>query len=143
VRWEARSNNPNSAEDFRKTRKGSLVCLDRVESPSCRRLKQSGQAITTLTDRSGARHDVVLGKYCTAQSRKECARVISEWETAGRCLPQHSAEGPPKSDLTINELCWVYWRHAERTYVKEGKTSSETLPSSKPSATSANSCALA
>jgi integrase len=94
--------------------------------PSYRRHKSSGQAIVTLTDPSGARHDVLLGKYGTAQSRKEYARVISEWEAAGRCLLSRSVEGSAKSDLTINELCWAYWRHAERYYVKDGKPTSET-----------------
>jgi hypothetical protein len=59
--------------------------------PSYRRHKSSGQAIVTLTDLNGQRRDVYLGAYGTAQSRKEYARVISEWEAAGRCLPTHSA----------------------------------------------------
>jgi hypothetical protein len=67
---------------------------------------------------------VLLGKYGTAQSRKEYARVISEWEAAGRCLAPHSAEGSAP-DLTVNELCLAYWRHAERYYVKDGKAASE------------------
>jgi hypothetical protein len=69
---------------------------------------------------------VYLGSYGTAGSRKEDARVISEWEAAGRCLPAHSAVDTAKTDLSINELCLAYWRHAERYYVKDGKRTSET-----------------
>jgi len=94
--------------------------------PSYRRHKSSSQAIVTLTDPSGTRRDVLLGKYGTAQSRKEYARVLSEWEAAGRCLTPHSAEGSAKPDLSVNELCLAYWRHAEHYYVKDGKRTSET-----------------
>jgi hypothetical protein len=93
--------------------------------PSYRRHKSSGQAIVTLTDPSGQHRDVLLGKYGTTESRKEYARVISEWEAAGRCLVPHSAEGSAKPDLSINELCLAYWRHAENYYVKDGKRTSE------------------
>jgi hypothetical protein len=68
--------------------------------PSYRKHKQSGQAVVTLTDGLGRRRDVLLGKYGTKQSRTEYARVIAEWETAGRQLPK--TESP--SDLTIAEL---------------------------------------
>jgi integrase len=93
--------------------------------PSYRRHKSSGQAIFTLTDPSGQRRDVLLGKHGTAQSRKEYARVIEEWEASNRCLAPHSAEGSAQSDLSINELCLAYWRFAERYYVKDGKPTSE------------------
>jgi len=94
--------------------------------PSYRRHKSSNQAIVTLTDPAGNRRDVYLGAYGTAQSRKEYGRVISEWEVAGRSLPPDSAVDTAKSDLTVNELCMAYWRHAERYYIKDGKRTSET-----------------
>jgi integrase len=94
--------------------------------PSYRRHKTSGQAVVTLADPNGQRRDVYLGAYGTAQSRKEYARIISEWEVAGRCLPAHAAVHTAKPDLSVNELCLVYWRHAERYYVKDGKRTSET-----------------
>lgn len=95
---------------------------DRV--PSYRRHKQSGQAVVTLPDGLGGRRDVLLGKFGTSASRKEYARVISEWEANGRRLPPKSAEGSAP-DLSINELCLAYWRHAENYYVKDGKPTSE------------------
>jgi integrase len=95
---------------------------DRV--PSYRRHKQSGQAVVTLSDGFGGRRDVLLGKYGTAESRKEYARVISEWEVAGRRLPPKSTESSAP-DLTVNELCLAYWRHVEAYYVKDARPTSE------------------
>jgi hypothetical protein len=81
--------------------------------PSYRHHKQSGQAIVTSTDELGNRHDVLLGRYGTAQSRDEYARVIEEWEVAGRRLPAPDAQ---TLDLTMNALILAYWRHAEEFY---------------------------
>jgi hypothetical protein len=52
--------------------------------PTYRRHKQSKQAIVTLTDGLGGRRDVLLGRHGSAESRREYARVIAEWEAAGR-----------------------------------------------------------
>jgi integrase len=80
--------------------------------PSYRRHKQSGQAVVTLTDDLGGRRDVLLGVYGTRDSRVEYARVIAEWEAAGRTLPQSTVA----VDLTINELILRFWPHAESHY---------------------------
>jgi hypothetical protein len=80
--------------------------------PSYRRHKQSGQAIVTLPDGFGSRRDILLGKYGTKESRLEYARVIAEWEAAGRGLPAIAAA----KDLTVNELLLAYWKHAEEHY---------------------------
>ena len=80
--------------------------------PSYRRHKQSGQAIVTLGNGLSGRRDVLLGKYGTAASRAEYARVIAEWEAAGRRLPEAGTAG----DLTVNELIVAFWRHAEQHY---------------------------
>jgi integrase len=81
--------------------------------PAYRRHKQSGQAVVTLTDPSGQRRDVLLGKHGTAASRQEYARVLAEWEAAGRCLPAHDTQAP---DITVNELAVAFMRHAEEHY---------------------------
>jgi integrase len=60
----------------------------------------------------GGRHDMLLGKYRTKQSRLEYARVISEWETAGRRWVTPSVV----TDLSVNEIILVYWRHLEANY---------------------------
>jgi integrase len=83
---------------------------DRV--PSYRRHRQSGQAIVTLTDGCGGRRDVLLGEYGTVASRAEYARVIAEWEAAGRRLP--SAAGA--ADITVAELVLAYLQHVEEHY---------------------------
>jgi hypothetical protein len=80
--------------------------------PSYRRHKQSGQAIVTLSDGLGGRHDVLLGPHGSPESRLEYARVIGEWEANGR-RPPPAACGP---DVTVNELILVFWSHAERHY---------------------------
>jgi integrase len=76
--------------------------------PAYRLHKQSGQAVVTLPDGFGRRRDILLGKYGTPESRKEYARVLAEWESNGRRLPQPVAT----SDITVNELVLGYWKHA-------------------------------
>jgi integrase len=85
--------------------------------PSYRRHKQSGQAIVTLADGLGGRRDVLLGKYGTAESRAEYARVLAEWESAGRCLPTAVLS----HGIVLDELILAYWKHAEGYYQKNGK----------------------
>src|SRR5262249_9217988 len=85
--------------------------------PAYRLHKQSGQAIVTLTDGLGGRRDALLGKYGTAESRAEYARVLAEWEANGRRLPPSTAVA---SDLAVNELILAYWKHAEGYYRKNG-----------------------
>jgi hypothetical protein len=75
--------------------------------------KQSGQAVVTLTDGLGTRRDVLLGRFGSPESRAEYARVIAEWEAAGRRLPQKAGAAP---DLSLNELALAYYRHAESYY---------------------------
>src|SRR6266516_1398301 len=85
--------------------------------PSYRRHKQSGQAIVTLTDGLGGRRDVLLGTFGTATSRAGYARVLAEWEAAGRRLPRSAAS----TGLTVNELILAYWKFAEGYYQKDGE----------------------
>jgi integrase len=91
--------------------------------PTYRRHKQSGQAIVTLSDGLGGRRDVMLGKFGTAASRAEYARVIAEWEASGRHLPQAVAT---VADLTVNEVAARFWPHAEQHYRHpDGRTTNE------------------
>ncbi|MBY0523166.1 MAG: hypothetical protein K2R98_07190 [Gemmataceae bacterium] len=101
--------------------------------PSCssvlsyRKHKSSGQAIVTLADGFGGRRDVLLGKHGTKESRIEYARVIAEWEAAGRRLPRTNLS----SDLTINELILAFWQHVEQSYRKQDGTPSLELDNAK------------
>jgi hypothetical protein len=92
--------------------------MARPRSIQSYRRRQSGQALITLTDGLGGRRDVLQGKYGTKDSRIEYARVLAEWEAAGRSLPRSVA---PASDLTINELALMYWNHAEAYYGFDGE----------------------
>jgi integrase len=89
--------------------------------PSYRLHKQSGQAIVTLADGLGNRRDVLLGKYGSAESRAEYARVLAEWEASGRRLCRANAT----ADISVNELILHYWRYAEGYYRKNGVPTSQ------------------
>jgi integrase len=80
--------------------------------PSYRHHRQSGQAVVTLPDGLGHRRDVLLGKYGTAASRAEYARVIAEWEANNRRLPAPAVI----TDLTINEVAVRYLQWAKEHY---------------------------
>jgi hypothetical protein len=101
VRPETLKARKTSAEGCRMSRRTSV--------PSYRLHRQSGQAVVTLTDGFGGRHDVLLGKHGTQESRVEYARVIAEWEALGRRLPTK----PEKCAVTVNELLLAYWQFAE------------------------------
>lgn len=87
----------------------------RPRIPSYRLHKQSEQAVVTLTDPSGRRRDVLLGKHGTAASRQEYVRVLAEWEANGRILPQ-TATSSSTTLLSINEIILLFWKHAEQHY---------------------------
>lgn len=93
----------------------------RTKDPSYRRHKQSGQAIVSLSDGTGGRRDVLLGRYGTPESRDEYNRILSEWKAAGRRPP--AAVAAP--DLTLNEVMVAYARFMETYYVKDAKPTSE------------------
>src|SRR5262245_27801357 len=93
--------------------------------PSYRKHRQSGQAIVTLTDHlTGRRKDVLLGKYHSAESRKEYARVLAEWEANGRRMADAAAMAA--SDLSIAELLLTFVEHAKEHYRRaDGSHTSE------------------
>jgi hypothetical protein len=92
----------------------------RSRVPSYRLHKQSGQAVVTLSDGLGRRHDVLLGEYNTAASRTEYARVVAEWEIAGRRLTTEKIGVP-----SVNEVILRYYQFAESYYQKNGKPTSQ------------------
>jgi integrase len=78
--------------------------------------KQSGQAVVTLTDPSGRRRDVLLGKHGTDESVNEYTRVLAEWNASGRVLAQTGAPPGTTPSLSINEVILLFWKHAEEHY---------------------------
>src|SRR6476646_5776851 len=93
----------------------------RHKLPSYRLHKQSGQAVVTLSDGTGGRRDILLGKHGTPESRAEYVRVLAEWEAAGRRLPATTAHG----DVAVNEVILAYWRFAEGYYRKNGEPTTQ------------------
>ena len=85
--------------------------------PAYRLHKQSGQAVVTLSDGLGGRRDVLLGKFDTAGSRLEYARVVAEWETSGRCVPSEMVGIP-----SVKEAILSYYEYAEELLPEERQT---------------------
>jgi integrase len=99
---------------------------NRRKAPSYRLHKPTGKAVVTLPDGKGGRKDIYLGAYGSPESRREYARVLSEWEASNRTAVPAAQPKANVPDLTINELLVAYFReHVERYYVKDGKPTSE------------------
>jgi integrase len=81
--------------------------------PSYRKHKQSGQAIVTFRLPGGRKKDYLLGKYGSAESKAEYARLLGEFQAGHGSLPGPSY---PLADLTINELLVRYLRHCDAYY---------------------------
>jgi integrase len=67
---------------------------------------------------------VLLGVFDSPESRTEYARVITEWETAGRVPPRPNAGA---SDVTVAEVILAYWQHAEGYYRHADQTPTSEL----------------
>ena len=84
--------------------------------PSYRHHKPSGLAVVTVGGR-----DIYLGKWNTAESRREYNRVVAEWTAHGGMAPTQQA-----TDLTVVELLAAFMRHARRYYRgPDGKSTHE------------------
>lgn len=79
--------------------------------PKYRLHKQSGQAVVTIRQSDGRRRDVLLGKWNSAGSRKEHARIL---------VGLANADGPTRprgaSDITANEVLVAFLAHADIHY---------------------------
>jgi integrase len=73
--------------------------------------KPTGQAYVRV---GGKFH--YLGRYDSAQSRKEYGRIIAEL-AVNPVVPSSHVQ----HEITIVELCASYWEYAENYYVKDGK----------------------
>lgn len=84
------------------------------KTPSYRKRKGYDQALVTLTDaRTGKRRDYWLGAHGTPESRERYHRVIAEWESLGRRLPEPERAPTNATDpetITVGELIVRYWR---------------------------------
>src|SRR5262245_25847984 len=85
-------------------------------APKRRLHTATGQAVVTLNGR-----DIYLGKYKSAESRKEYHRLIGQWEEAGGVLPKATPGG-----VSMFELLNAFWKHANAYYVNpDGSPSQE------------------
>lgn len=84
--------------------------------PSYRHHKPSGRAVVTLNGK-----DFYLGTWNSAESREEYGRLIAEWLSNGRQLP----DVVPLGQLTVVELLAAYLEFAKTYYVRDGAQTSE------------------
>ena len=84
--------------------------------PSYRRHRPSGQAVVTLNGK-----DFYLGPWKSPESLAEYDRLIAEWVSHGRQLPQLARGG----ELSVAELLVAYLTFARDYYVCEGSQTSE------------------
>ena len=66
--------------------------------------------------------DIYLGFFGTKESKAEYDRIISEWLSNGRHLPQ--AENNQRT-MTVDAVCDAYLDYAEGYYRKNGKVRSD------------------
>jgi integrase len=81
-----------------------------LKVPSYRLHKPTNQAVVTLSGR-----DIYLGLWDSSESHAEYDRLIAEWLSNGRHLPQQDW------DLSIAEIALRYLEYAEGYYVKNGQ----------------------
>ena len=84
---------------------------DRRGIPAYTHHKPSGQARVRLPDGKGGRRTYYLGPYGSPESRQRYERLIAEWLAQGRRTPIEAS-----ADLTVTQLCAVFWRHAKQHY---------------------------
>lgn len=89
-------------------------------TPKYRQRAGYTQAITTLSDAvTGKRRDYWLGEHGTTGSREAYHRLIAEWESGGRRLPETQGVGGKDHDdagVTVTQLIKSYWAFAKRYF---------------------------
>jgi integrase len=92
------------------------------KTPAYRIRKGYDQALVTLTDAlTKKRRDYWLGQHGTPESREAYHRVIAEWESLNRRLPDPDAGRPapgaePDMRLTVNEMIARFWKWASANH---------------------------
>jgi len=88
--------------------------------PAYRRRKGYTQAIVTLTDAvTKRRKDYWLGEHGTPASREMYYRVLADYESLGRRLPDPPTqpEAAAFDEPTVDELILEYWRRVAREFL--------------------------
>src|SRR5688572_24316012 len=87
-------------------------------TPKYRCHKATGQAVVTLSGR-----DHYLGPWQSAKSKREYARLTSEWLAAGGVVAKDQSAA-----ITVEELLAAFWQHAKAYYVNaESRPTTEQL----------------
>ena len=81
----------------------------RLEVPTYRLHKPSGNAVCTVYDADGTRREVVLGRHGSADSKAEYARLCAELRPGG-VMPGVCAS------LLVKDVIAAYWDHAVAYY---------------------------
>lgn len=80
-------------------------------------------ALVTLADSvTKKRKDFWLGAYGTRESREQYARLLAEWEAAGRRIPDpcpREPASPPSATITVADVVLRFWQHAKTEYSSE------------------------
>jgi hypothetical protein len=98
VTWnQTRPDNPSvNAESYRIPKRGfSCHAPRKGKLPAYRHYKRTGQAVVTLPDGAGGRKDYYLGPWGSEESKKEYARIVTEWQTTRAHLPAEHPNTPP------------------------------------------------
>jgi integrase len=89
----------------------------RTKVPGYRR-HHKGYGFVTLDGKN-----IYFGKYEDPQSKIDYDRTIQEWLSNGRSLVK--PESGESSDITVARLLELFWIHAQKTYTKNGKPTSQ------------------
>ena len=84
--------------------------------PSYRLHKPSGRAFVEL---NGKR--IFLGPHEDSATYEKYSSLVAEWLSNGRELPVS------KEEITVAEVAWAYWKHAEEYYRRPDGTPTQTL----------------
>lgn len=91
-----------------------------ISVPSMRPLKAKGRMRVTLGGRT-----FYLGRMGDPECEKNYEALVSLWIARGRPSRWEETGIGAERAISLDELIWEYWQHAEQYYVKDGKPTSE------------------
>jgi integrase len=98
---------------------------DRIPTYRRKKIRSDVYAAVTLPDGNGRRRDVLLGKYGTAASKQEYAKVIAEWQANRGTWAGSSTATATLADITIRELVAKFWPHVQSYYRRADGTETQ------------------
>jgi integrase len=98
-------------------------------TPPAYRRHSSGQAVVTVRDQTGRRHDILLGSWDSPQSHEEYSRVLNLLAVNHGFYPIQNAAA---DSLSVNEVVVAFMREATRRYGEKGKELAQFCLSFRP-----------